>query len=305
MRHLVNSAESVSLRIGPWLIGLILGVIVTKAYETSVGDRLEFRDVCWLGLTLLLSLSLLYVYVLCNNVRRYAEKVDASRFHRISVHRDIPGIEGSNAFSYCEKVVNEARSSIVVVGPHFTNEIQIGTDSHSEYLEKGLDQCIASHAASKRGSTFYYRRIVQLDSDKYNSIRDDPRPGGVVSPTVFADKKLASHVRDCLNRNESSLDFNFRVYGRQFVPSFPSVLIVDDQYLFFSLPSEVPRNNDGAQGTLEYSLVIAIEDLTKEIPQLFRQIAEQFENDAIEIKKVEDDTTSGSDNEGLKGATAS
>ena len=42
------------------------------------------------------------------------------------------------------------------------------------------------------------------------------------------------------------------------------------------------------ENQIKYDLVLAIEDITGEIPKLFRQIVEQFENDSLEIKSVVD-----------------
>lgn len=275
-----DSVFAFTQRFSPWVFGVILGVVVKKAIDTGFA-HLEFRDLCWLALTLLIIAMSFLVWLLAGRVDAFANNVKESRFHRVSIHRDVAGLQLSNAFSYCEEVVRNARESIVVVGPHFTAGIDIGTSAHSEYLENGLQECVKRHTAAEKGD-LYYERIVQLDSEVFEAIKS--ARGGSVNGSIFADQKLAEHIRWCFQQNDRHLNFKFRVSGRQFIPSFPSVLIVDDKYLFFSLPN---KTSEGPR--LEYSLVMAIEDATKEIPTLFRQLAAHLANGGVEIKAVQEE----------------
>ncbi|MEM7474268.1 MAG: hypothetical protein AAF483_04690 [Planctomycetota bacterium] len=272
------------LRIWPWIVSTLMGVVLSEVAQNWLENQYDLASCCILLATVILVVQFFYLYALNKNMRSATEESKEARQQRVSIHRD------SHAFSYCEQVVSQAKEKIVIVGPHFTQEVKVGTRTHSEYLQNGLEELIDKHVKGNSGE-LQYLRIVQLATGISESIRKNH---GSVSRYLLYDEKLASHVKHCLKETGKNIDFKFRVVGRQFIPSFPSILVVDDRFLFFSLP-QPQKDTDTNETMLDYSLVIAIEDRTKEIPTLFRQIAEQFgEVDSVEIKSVLEESTADS-----------
>ena len=234
---------------------------------------------------------MILIVALYNVVKQYFDEIRGLRSSRVSLHTNIPGLTRSNAFSYCEAVVNAARQSIVIVGPHFTQAVDVDTRDHTTYLEDGITRCIERHVNDHSyDSTFEYYRVVQLDKDVFEGFwRGKTEHDGIADAALFSDEGLARHLQRILGLQDHSVTCRF--FARRFVPSFPSILVVDNRFLFFSLPTKSSVGNSrgvasGVSRKLKYDVVLAIEDQTGEIPTFFSQIAKQFEDEGVRISGV-------------------
>jgi hypothetical protein len=193
----------------------------------------------------------------------------------------------ANPFRDCIAAVMGATDDITVFGPHFYAPKQIqekesakkrskgkslNTKAHDDYLIDGVEETIKRHGKSERGN-FTYLRVVQLDD--ITRISD-----GKIRDIDIGNEGLASHLQRVLNerRNDS---LKISVIGREVVRSFPSTLVVDNRWVFFSLP----KNEN--PGKIALTLVVGFEDKTGDFPRLMRKVILNFSQDSeVPINKI-------------------
>lgn len=278
----------------PFLLGAILSTLLSNIEPaiqlmdgtSPLGNKVAFFIILGLLAFSLVGLGIGYVVMqlvrTTNNRNRFTLFVDRD-FHR-------EGKTHHRAFNRCLSEALRAKSSIHVLSPHFPDtsmhmneeeNLNSSDQAHGNYLEGGMEEVIERHVKDVQ-SDFTYKRVVQLDSGIIESMRED----GVVDKSLFGNDAMAIHVEKMIQENEMSHSVDLRVHARTFVPSFPSTLVIDDKYVFFSLPTYTSSENKTDARTLEYDFVLGIQDNTGELPKIFRQIITQFEIAGREIKAV-------------------
>ena len=149
----------------------------------------------------------------------------------MTLQKSIEGLARPTAFDYCAAVARQAKESITIISPHFTPDNV--SPSHDEYLREGLDKAILV-AVERSNGNFRYRRIVQLDQSHAEQVNSD----GVIDALVIGNKALAAHINQSIIRNAESQSIDVKIYCRTFVPSLPSIMVIDERFVFFSLPYE-------------------------------------------------------------------
>jgi hypothetical protein len=215
-------------------------------------------------------------------------------FFRVSISKESSEDERHGrtniAFYNCTSAANRATKSIYVVGPHFSSHMPQGRYStgHAEYLSKGMREALdrASQLDPREeegGRQFEYFRVIQMDQAEVDSIRNQS-----VRWEAVGDASLAEHVAHALDLGREHGSLHVQVFGRSYIPSLPSILVIDERYVFFSLPTlRVPHGDDGdKKPELHYDFVFEIEDLTGDTARNFIRLIKQLERGAVQIQGV-------------------
>lgn len=185
---------------------------------------------------------------------------------------------GENAFDHCKSALRQVQRNVDVVGPYFGDPQMYMTKAHDDYLVEGVDAAIKRHQLDEvEGSIFSYFRLVQLPE---KSCVEDSR----VSVTQIGNDGLAKHLKDLLERQKTSTKISIDIRGMGVVPSFPSTLVIDNRYVFFSIPT-----TQQGDGQFHMDLVVGIEDQTGVFPSEMRKVIRHLRTMSREIAEVDGD----------------
>lgn len=274
------------------------GAMIAKLVEATLDwpHKVQGRQDAQIVILTALAISILML-ILILRISTLVETLRNDRAYNVFLHRDhyADGRIRKGAFSFCTAAALQATKSIIVMGPHFEHKRAPtdarpvdtptpGTASHDLYLEEGMSAAVERHIHSD-SSDFRYERIVQLAPDVFRSVREKHE----CSSSAFNNPVTAQHVADMLKKATQAHTAEISMTARPYIASFPSTLVIDDRYVFFSLPTGLISHEeelDGGRESYNYDIVIGFEDLTGEIPKLFRQILLQFKNGGIKLENV-------------------
>lgn len=269
------------------LFAAVLGAYVSSVLGAEVTSKID---------TLMVVLLCLSALVWCLAVSVLFElnrSIQSTKNYDVFLHRDyrIGKSVTQTAFSFCAAEAMKARKSIVVMGPHFERSTLLpsGTQSHDDYLEESMNSAIDRHI-SNPDSDFRYERIVQVQPEAFvDFIQEEGR----MEPEQFENQSLARHVKHVLELSRSAPNAEISISAIPYVPSFPSVLIIDDRFVFFSVPTGITGQQESLAGDTgrpktNFDVVLGIEDRSGEIPTLFRKVILQFKQNGRQITSILD-----------------
>lgn len=267
------------------LISAILGALLKEKIVNFKEDWL-FVLYATSGLLILLCFDAQKKFI-----DEYISEVKKSKTYNINSWIDEPSKNNKHiesAYKTCSEKAKDAKESIVIFGPHFTSVI--GTTTHDEYLADGMEVAIRKHINQEKKETFEYTRIVQLTAEALQGIKKD----GSIKSSAIGNDALSNHIKNVLELYKVHKSIKVTIYGIHYIPSFPSTLVIDNRFVFFSLPTNLSSNEEkelhkivNADTTkLRYDFVLGIEDHNGEIPREFKQIIEKFESGATIIKQI-------------------
>lgn len=251
----------------PTLVGLISGLVFS---QDPGGSNIHSRLILY---TLCVIMSAILVFLLIGlYLVNISVNFDSMLFKSINVDRGSQLREDITPYWRCIKAAKRAKRSIRVIGPHFSSSMQVKTTSHTSYLTSGIEFAIKQAAETQSGEGFEYQRIVPLDPG------GRVKEGGVCSSKIFGDEGLARHVRCALELYTQAIKNNCRlhvsIHTIDFVPSFPSILIIDDEDVFFSLPCDLDPEDNRTE--FSYDFVLHISDRSIKIGAQFSELFEQL-----------------------------
>ena len=171
-------------------------------------------------------------------------------------------------------------------------------DMLNGHLEDGLDPV----------KTLEYRRFIQRPANVYNKIkrREDARlPGIALEPgDMIGDEQVFEHCKRVLEiaseaERRGSDRIRVQIKVIPFLPNCPSVLLVDNRDLYFTIPTRIDRPGDSyaRQGLLG---VLAVEDKAggSEISDAFEELFSRLTQFSATVTKIENknSTATGSVN---------
>ncbi|SRR6266436_8191931 len=261
-------------------IGAALDWSFQDLFHAQAAERFQVILLLVICAFSLLGVSLIYY------INRYIDETERSKVYSVHVWRDRPEIRKGrqSPYDFCSAIAKQAEQYIHVIGPHFTEEsshVSVGTESHDEYLTEGMAAAINRHIVSVAAGgeaihRFEYLRIIQMDEGKRRGIDED----GHADAHLIPNDALTKHLVEVMESSEGADTLDVKIFARDFVPSMPSILVVDDRWVFFSLPSYT-----GGQ-SLKYNFVLGIEDRTGKIPAEFSNLIRQISKEGRQIKKI-------------------
>jgi hypothetical protein len=165
------------------------------------------------------------------SARRYRDALRKSNVHRVDIWRDDPRNEEVSAYADCKTEAQRATSSIKVIGAHYGPEIDI-TDSHDDYLARGIMIALRRNAENTK-RLFQYYRLVQVGEDvSLTELREQ----GLMRKHV-GDVGMFLHIADALKLYGTVPGMDVQIYVRRYIASAPSILMIDQSHVYFSLPT--------------------------------------------------------------------
>lgn len=278
------------------LLFTVSGGMAGAILDAAVRNYLDTKDVEAKTISIVLGalaatiLVLLWIIHLINDYKSQVEKSTKHRLEHWGERATLSaGVANSNvrgrAYDFCSDRAYEASESIYIFGPLFTDQFidPRGGDksAHDRYLEEGIEAAVNRHFALSH-SRFTYYRVAQVSEGFDKAI--DAR--GYIRAGALENEALANHVKRVLARDRvQSLKIEINV--RSPVPTFPSTMVIDSRWVFFSLPTRIPVGDGDDSGEfLAYQFVVGIEDTTGVIPNLFKRIIEDFGRHSTRILGV-------------------
>ena len=257
-----GSFKSIGLEILMLISGIIVGSIFDKAYDIFFSGMMSKMDITEKFISIIsIFLVVIFLIVISLYLKATFEAVVEYQMYKIHFSQDvrIKGKIKRLAFQGCAAQVLNAKRSILVVGPHFDARKKDDTTGHDDYLENSVTEAIYRNTVGglNQRNRFTYLRIAQVGEEEQARIGQS----NIVSSKTFDNTSLASHIKEILeikSVNQNS-NIDIKIVVRKFVESFPSILIIDDRYVYFSLPSLV----DG----VAYDTVLGFEDVDGHIPR--------------------------------------
>lgn len=194
-------------------------------------------------------------------------------------------VRRDGAYEYCSQKAWEAETRIDIFGPVFTHQHSDDQTIHDHYLEDGIEKAVYRRRGQKEGTDFRYKRVIQTTRDIGKAV---PSGGSTMLKGAMGNDALATHVEKVLH-GDRQRGVEVSVVVREPVPGFPSTMIIDDRWVFFSLPTQKTPTRAGAAGErFDYDFVIGIEDDTKAFPRQLRTIIDEFARIGTPIHGVRD-----------------
>ncbi len=225
----------------------------------------------------------------------FLAKTTGEEGHIIKIAKAMTGGEVS-PYKNCIDAVKNAKERILVIGAHFSMNGEISTTAHGDYLSQGLDMLLDS--VGKNGDAlkknFVYKRIMQIEIEETDYVISRKQK---LKGDAIGDRALCLHVQQALYL-DSRGKLEVQIYARKFLPSFPSILIVDDKDVFFSLPYDknygsqintFSNDEDVQRENCEFSIdfVLHLHDKSGKTALEFEHLFHQLRRGAFEVKEIE------------------
>jgi hypothetical protein len=272
------------------IVGGIVGTYLLPRYQGTSFEK-DLLMVLTAGLGLLLVLfgaAVRILYMTYGDLSQHVARL-ASDGYQVQVGQDPAPREGttskSTAFDYCNSCVAKAKREILVISPHFPSGMDVlpETESHDRYLNNdgdGVTALLRRHVQSGQG-ILRYKRILQIDDGDLLDVRN-----GVIAGHLIRNDALRKHLAEAMalaNANRSKIELV--VVARKYTPSLPSILIIDDEHVFFSLPT---NGTDARNTATKYDFVLSIRESepSRPIVENFKGMFNQFSHGAPVITHI-------------------
>ena len=207
-----------------------------------------------------------------------------------AVHASVKFVPESNeraAYLAAKSAVSAASNRILVVGD-YSPPINSRLDQQAkreEYLSF-IEQTIVKNAHPKHknrvgGSKFCYRRIIQRPPELYDYLSENSTRGDIKLKREYmqGDEQMFEHIQELLKLYSSDdtvhQNLHLEILITPFLPNCPSILVVDDSKIQFTIPH---RGADPLTfGKQKLFGVLRMEDYKKG-NELTEQFAELIDN---------------------------
>ncbi len=232
-----------------------LGLLVMLTIH-YIPEMLEFTA-AWDKVAALVITVLVMIGVLILNWEIYSktntklEEIRNEALHHIHVH-DLETkylrntIKKDLGYERSLEIIKKAKKSIVIIGDYSPENQAL--DSSKERIDyfKAIENVIEKHVAPQYSEHFKYVRIMQRSDKVYEDLRtkfngDDVK---LNLEDMKGDEDAFSH---CYTINKIKQDkplisrnVEVRLFISRYVPSLPSMLIVDDKHVLFTIPKKNP-----------------------------------------------------------------
>jgi len=188
------------------------------------------------------------------------------------------------------EVIARATSRIWIIGD-FSPDWQPlhTTGERSEYL-KAIEDVIKSHTTND--TTFEYRRVVQRDQNVIDNMTRAGQEIFLQADDMRGDEQAYEHCYRVsrLKQQASNSRVSVSLRVSRPIPSSPSILLVDNKYMLFTIP-EKTRHNDGEHGYgLKSAGVLYFEDKRggDSLIKKFEKLYHTMYMDASEVYRVQE-----------------
>jgi hypothetical protein len=192
-----------------------------------------------------------------------------------------PTVEKDEGYELSLRIVQNAQDSIYIISDYSPHDRPISyTDERNEYLSV-IARVVNEHIS--HNDHFEYKRILQ--SDKADQVRRI-----LERRHLEGDEQTFMHCGDViksLQTNKTRVIVQFFVSKP--IPSSPSVLIVDQKHILFTIPGKksVIGSINSDYADLTTIGVLHIEDFTGKVAADFKRMFDSFANDSVIIANVE------------------
>lgn len=192
-----------------------------------------------------------------------------------------PTLERDEGYELSLKIVGNAQKSIYIISDYSPPDRSIKyTDERRDYLST-IEGVVKKHVDSN--TQFEYKRLLQ--TDKADDIKRI-----LTRNHLRGDEQTFEHcskVIDLIQNNRTQV--HVQLFVSKPIPSSPSILIVDQKYVLFTIPSkkEAIESMNSEYADLANFGVLYVEDHTGKLTTDFKRMFDSFASDSKQIAKVE------------------
>lgn len=211
-------------------------------------------------------------------------KIEQEKSKSLSVVFKGNYIENNNlvdiAYQTSLNEVKNAEHQIVIVADYSPiNEEFIVSPKRQEYY-KVIEDVLIEKINRKSNNSFTYIRYMQRDEATFKKIQQKK---GLIDEyeLVQGDEQAFHHCKRVLEITENNESINVELYVTKNIPSLPSILIIDNNKLLFTIPERIQFRKK-----VETAGVILLEDNSfnnKEIVKPFMRIVKSLNKDNDEF----------------------
>jgi hypothetical protein len=255
----------------------IAGILVSVAVERAISN---------IPIGILIAIIVLFVVYATLALGITHRKIDRQidRFGLSTVVlQESTDFNNPEIYEKAKEIVLTAKEYIFVLT--YNNPVISNIDyptSRINFLLDGIEQVIKKQIEQFPDHLFSYKRIIQSEKavEAGRVLKSDFMEGD--SQTLEHCQRVALMMRDKISRN-----VNVEFFISRPVPSFPSMMIVDDKYVLLGLVTKPPKISGTSKGMMVAGALI-IEDRDGKTVKGFKSIAERFLQDSEKIDKIED-----------------
>ena len=192
-----------------------------------------------------------------------------------------PTIARDEGYELSLKVVQSAQKSIYIISDYSPPDRAIKyTDERREYLSV-IAQVVRKHI--ENNSPFEYKRILQTNR------ADDVTNRILAKSHLAGDEQTFEHCIEVIKLiQENRSQVTAQLFVSRPIPNSPSVLIVDQKYILFTIPSKkgVIESINHDYADLATFGVLYFEDHTGKLAEDFTRMFNSFANDSRPVASV-------------------
>lgn len=133
--------------------------------------------------------------------------------------------------------VCKAKKNITIIADYSPpKEPLIVTPKRQEYYNTILKVLEDRLNSNKSGEPLRYVRYMQRPDDIYKKIKANPEGEIIDSGMIIGDEQAFAHCKKVLELRQDPNKIDIELYVTPIIPSLPSILIVDDHKLLFTIP---------------------------------------------------------------------
>lgn len=257
----------------------IAGAILSAAADIIIGASVEK----YIGVLLIfVSLFILYTAITLRIMHK-----------EISVQLDQIGLtslwiyepaKARESYKKAAEIVRSARREVLIISHYVPPTPSVKTPEARENLFfSALEKVIAARLEDPATQAFTYSRIVQSDEARVaEGILREQMLGG--DPQGF---EHCNRVFGMLRDKRPGSNVSVRLVISEPIPSFPSMMIVDDRYMLFAFTCK-SHGLASAGKELGFAGALVVEDRSGKTVQGFKNIFDGFLENSYPIRIVED-----------------
>lgn len=279
------------------VVSLLMGILIAsglKIVSAGFSNWEEYVFIIVACIALLLSIELLFDFH--NRMRSELTFIRHEAEEHIHLH-DIEtkyiGNSNGTDYGYIESFeqIKKASKAIYIVGDYSPSDQSI--DSSRERLDYflAIEEVIEKHIKSNSYQEFKYVRIMQRNEADFKRLEQNSNNKIVKlsEEHLNGDEDGFQHCMKILKMKKDNFEqgqnVEIRLYVSKFVPSLPSILIVDEKHLLFTIPKKRPPLE--GQNIITAGVIHFMDNKDgNSIVNSFKSIFESIRADSIEVAGI-------------------
>jgi len=201
------------------------------------------------------------------------------------------GLNDDPGYIQSLKMIEQAMRRIWIIGDFSPSWLSLNPPRERVQYLKAIESKVKQAIVDRTVTDFSYRRIIQRDLEIVRNVRDD-RKGLLNEDDMTGDKQVYEHcyavqrIKVEHGHHNDNVEVSIRL-SRQ-IPNSPSILLVDDTCMLFTIPSTRRREVSLEQitdGVLFFEFLEGGKQIARYFESIFNQIYDCTDPVTIRLQK--------------------